>query len=76
MPVKIRTWAERLNDFPDMQITTSMDIQMAMQAEIDELRAENEAVRQANLDCIDHFNAMRDELEQLKAKLWLTIHQR
>lgn len=40
MPVKIRTWAERLNDFPDMQITTSMDIQMAMQAEIDELREE------------------------------------
>jgi len=39
--MKIRTWAERLNEFPDMQITTSIDIQMAMQAEIDELREEN-----------------------------------
>jgi len=37
-----------------------------MQAEIDELRAENEAVRRANLDCVDHFNQMREELAMLQ----------
>ena len=37
-----------------------------MQAEIDELRAENAALLAANLDCILHYEDARDELEKLK----------
>lgn len=77
MPVKIRTWAERLNDFPDMQITTSMDVQMAMQAEIDELRealvmAQSEAkcwwqTTKANQEELETVWRMYDNLRKEKS---------
>lgn len=35
---KIKTWRERCRDFPNGHLTTSLDIERAMQAEIDELR--------------------------------------
>lgn len=38
----------------------------AMQAEIDELRAENAALLAANRDSMDHYNELRAELEKIK----------
>jgi hypothetical protein len=34
-----------------------------------ELKAENEAVKKANLDCVDHFEAVLEDLKAAKAKI-------
>ena len=36
---------------------------------IDDLRKENKALLKANLDCIDHFNALKADYDALKAAL-------
>ena len=38
----------------------------SLQREIAELREENENLRRANLDCVDHFNQMYEELSEIK----------
>jgi len=47
---------------------TDANTLLVNKAEIDELRTENEAVRRANLDCVDHFNQMQEELAALQTQ--------
>lgn len=58
----IKKWQDIYNE-------TGCVAQTAMLIEIKELRTENEAVRQANLHCVENFRAIFAELEETKSKL-------
>lgn len=64
----LRSQAERIAELERESETHSKAYGLAI-VERDNLRTEVEAVRKANLDCVDHYNAARAEVYTLRAQL-------
>jgi len=55
----IKSWKERLKPVQVPLRVPEHAVYQAMQSEIDELRQENARLRAANIDCVDHFDALK-----------------
>jgi hypothetical protein len=68
----ITPWRQRCERFDDGHITTTNDIQMVMQEEINELRAENDRLKIERDDAIADYLHRHKEIEQLQRELAAT----
>ena len=64
----LQSQAERIKELERESETHSKAYGLAI-VERDNLRTEVEAVRKANLDCVDHYNAALDEINELGQQL-------
>lgn len=55
-------------DVPD-DLDLALDVQREVTSALAVMQQQNEAVRRANLDCVDHFNALMGERNELLAAL-------
>ena len=68
----VRSWEARCEDFSAMHIVTHNDIRMKMQEEIDELRAETDALREIIVDARDWVSVL-DEVPSDSANCALRL---